>query len=134
MLSCVSQPKWGQPPVSATLLARVTHPHCQTESCSLVCLWGGDWDHLVFGRQRCLSHPEFGSPLNVDYGSASEECASASIFAPRAGSDIKRKPRKGSARLVILGETRKVSYPESYCVPPRARAVVFGRHRRRRKS
>ena len=118
----------------------------------------GDWDHLVFGRQRMtlvtlkvilrhrlplneawppapiLSHLEFGSPLNVDYGSASEECASASIFAPRAGSDIKRKPRKGSAGLVILGETSKVSYPESYCVPPRARAVVFGRHRRRRKS
>ena len=118
--------------MSATLTAKLSH--------AASFAWGGgDWDHLVFGRQRMtlvtlkgilrhrlplneawppapiIPHSEFGSPLNVDDGSASEECASASasIFAPRAcaGSDIKRKPRKGSAGLVILGETRKVSYP-----------------------
>jgi hypothetical protein len=51
---------------------------------TLVTLKGILRHRLPLNETPILSHREFGSPLNVDDGPASEECASASasIFAP----------------------------------------------------
>jgi hypothetical protein len=119
MLSCVSQPQWGQPPVSATLLTSVSHPHCQAESCSLICLWGGDWDHLVFGHQRMtlvtlkgilrhrlplneawppapiLSHPEFGSLMVLRLKNARARAHPSSLRGHARAAILKESPARG---------------------------------------